>query len=95
MAVDRIVGESTEVIEVTECCGVLERADPEVRCRHPNKNRSWQGLLSHREFTGGDDSEGSSGGNPEGGHRFADEVLAQHRPQGRLAITPTGEGGAS
>ena len=50
-----------------------------------------QDRLPVDRLAGGDDREAPGGGDAEGGHGLADDVLAEHRPEGGLPVAAAGE----
>ena len=71
--------------------GVLERADAQVAGGDPHQHGAGQHRVAGDLLAGGHDGEGAGGGDAERVHRLAHQVLAQHRPDGRLAVAATGE----
>ena len=50
-----------------------------------------QDRLPVDRLAGGDDREAPRGGDAEGGHGLADDVLAEHRPEGGQPVAAAGE----
>ena len=70
---------------------VLERADAEMARRDAREHRAGQHRLAHDVLAGRHDRERPGRGDAERVHRLADHVLAQHRPDGGLAVAAARE----
>ena len=82
VAVDRVVGQRPQGRLVPSGRRVLERPDPDVAGGHAGQDRPPPDRLPVDRLAGGDDREAPRGGDAEGGHGLADDVLAEHRPEG-------------
>ncbi len=94
VAGDRVVGEPAQQIAIAEPGGVLERADAQVARRNSGEHGPRQHSFAGDVLTGGDHRQRTRRGDSEGVHRLADQHLAQHRPDRRLAVATAGEGRA-
>ncbi len=90
VARDRVVGEALDQRGVP-ARRVLERADADVAGRHARQHRAGQHRLPRDEIAGRHHGERPAGGDAERVHRLADHVLAEHRPDRRLAVAPPRE----
>jgi hypothetical protein len=84
MAGDRVVGQARRGPGRLRR-RVLERADAQVARRDAASTRRAAGLARDR-VAGRHDASARVVGMPERVHRLADDVLAQHRADGRLAV---------
>ena len=88
---DRVVRQTPQQGRVVAHGRVLERPDAEVARRNPDEHRARLQALPHHLFTGGHHCQRPGGGDPEHVERFADQELAQHRPEDGLAVAASGE----
>ena len=65
---------------------------PQVAGGDAGEDGSGDGGLAVDDLAGGDGGEGAGGGNAEGVHGFAEEVLAEDGPEGGSAVAAAGEG---
>ena len=88
---DRVVGQAPQDIEFA--CGrdVFEAADPQVARGDAGEHCTVEHRLAVHRASGGDDGQRSGGRDAEGVHRFADDVLAQHRADGCQAVAAARE----
>ena len=92
---DGIIEERGEQASVRQCRRVLKRAYADVAGRNTGQDRAGQRHRPQHLLASGGDGEAAGGGNPQGVHPFADDVLAEHRAQGRASIAAAGVGGAA
>ena len=88
---DRVLGELAHALGIAAGGEELERADTDVARRDARQNRAGQHRLAQHRLAGGDDGERARGRDAERMHRLADEDLAQHRPDRRLAVAAARE----
>ena len=69
----------------------LEGADADVARGDARQHGAGQGHFAPHRLAGRDNRERSRGGNAERGHRLADDVLAQHRPERGAAVAAARE----
>ena len=82
---DRVISESAEFF-VADANRVFERADTDVAGGHPGQDRpAFRGFATNR-LAGRDDGQAAGRRNAERGHRLADDVFTQHRPQRRQPV---------
>ena len=91
VAGDRVLGELAHALGIAAGSEELERADTDVARRDARQHRAGQHRLAQHRLAGGDDGERARGRNAERMHRLADEDLAQHRPDRRLAVAAARE----
>ena len=91
VAVDRVVGQRPQGRLVPQGRHVLERPDPDVAGGHAGQDRPPPDRLPVDRLAGGDDREAPRGGDAEGGHGLADDVLAEHRPEGGQPVAAARE----
>jgi hypothetical protein len=92
MALDGVVGEPPEEIRIPARRRILEGPDPEMAGGDADEHRSGQERVAGDLLPGREHGERPRRGDAEGVHRLADQVLAQHRPDRRLAVPAAGEG---
>ena len=93
---DGVVDEAPEQVDVARGGRVLERADAQVAGGDAGEHGAGQhARVASDALTRGDHGERAGGGDAERVHGLADDVLAQHRSHGRLAVAAAGETGAS
>ena len=95
VARDGVVGEAAQEVVVAGDARVLERADAQVAGGDAHEHRAGLDGFAAHAVARGDDGERAGGRHAERGHRLADQVLAQHRPEDRAAIAHPREPGAS
>ena len=95
MAGDRVVGDAAHRGGVEMRGRVLERAHPQVAGGDSGEHGAGQHGVAYDRIAGGHHREGAGGGNPQGVHRLAHQVLAQHRADRGLAVAATSERGAA
>ena len=88
---DRVVGETPHERRITVRRGVLERPDAQMARRDPGEHRAGQHGVPRDLLAGRHHSQRPGSGDAERMHRLADHVLAQHRADGCLAVTTSGE----
>ena len=91
MTGDRVLGELAHALGIAARGEELERADADVARRDARQHRAGQHRLAQHRLAGGDDRERARGRDAERMHRLADEDLAQHRPDRRLAVAAARE----
>ena len=91
VARDRVVGELAHALDVAARGEELERADADVARGDARQHRAGQHRLAQHRLAGGDDRERARGRDAERVHRLADQHLAQHRPDRRLAVAAARE----
>ena len=91
VARDRVLGELAHPLDVAARGEELERADADVAGRDAGQHRAGQHRLAHHRLAGRDDRERARGRDAERVHRLADQHLAQHRPDRRLAVAAARE----
>jgi hypothetical protein len=84
---DRVVGEASQEVDVTQRAGVLEAADPQVAAGHPGEHGTGQHAFAPHRPPRRHDGEGPGRRDAQGVHRLADDVLAQHRADGGQPVT--------
>ena len=92
---DGVVGEPPHERRISLRGGELERSDPEMARRDAHEHRTRQHGLARHVVARRHDGQRTGRRYPERGHRRADHVLAQHRPDRRLAVAAAGERGAA
>ena len=96
VAVNHVVGQVAERLGIATRLKVLEGAHPHMTARHPRQHRPGKATgVAKDRLAGGDRRQGAGGGDAQGRHVFADQVLTQHRSQPGPAVTPAGEGRAA
>jgi hypothetical protein len=91
MAGDGVIGEATQQIDVLTQRGVLERSDAQMARRDPGEHGAALETVADDLFTSRHDGERASGRDPQGVHRLADQVFAQHRAERSAAVSATCE----
>jgi hypothetical protein len=86
VARDRVVGQLLEPGGIATGGEELERANADVARRHARQHRARQRRLPVDRFARRGGRQRPRGRHPERVHRFAQDVLAQHRAHRRLAI---------
>jgi len=84
-----------EAVDVVACGEVLEGAYAEVATGDAGEDGAGLSGLAKDWLTGADGGEGSGSGDTEGGHSFAEDVLAEDGAEGGAAVSATGEGGGA
>ncbi len=91
VAGDRVVRQAPHERLTAVGRGVLERPDPDVAGRDAGEHRAGQQPLPRDLLARRDHGERAAGRDPERVHRLAEDVLAQHRPDDRLAVASARE----
>ena len=81
MALDHVLRENAKAFDVPSRRKVLKGPDADVASRDPGQYGAWKKHFASNLFAGGHCGERARGGNAERSHRFADQVLAKHRPE--------------
>ena len=92
---DCVVEQGSEQVGSSEGCGILKGANPNVAGGHPGENRTGQRPVAAHAFPGRCYRQTAGGGNAEGMHAFADDVLPQHRAEYGPAIATPGIPGSA
>ena len=96
VAVDRVVGESAQVVDLATMGKDLERAHAQVAGGCAGEDCTGQHpLFAQDVFACGHSSEGAGGGDAEGVHRLGDHIFAQNWAKPCAAIAATRIGGAA
>ena len=88
---DGVLGQLAQALDVAARGEELERADANVTRRDPRQHRTGKRLFASHRLTRRCDRECAGGGNAQRVHGLADQHLAKHRPDGRLAVTAASE----
>ncbi|CAB4889968.1 unannotated protein [freshwater metagenome] len=91
VAGDGVVGEALQQRAIAGGRCVLEGADAQVTGGHTGEHCAGQHGVAGNLLARGNHGERAGGGNTEGVHGFADDVLAQHRPERCLAVAAARE----
>ena len=91
VAGDGVVGQSAHECGIAAGRGVLERADAQVAGGDTGEHSARQHAFAHDALAGGHNSKRTCGGDAQCVHRLADDVLAQHRSDGGLAVATSCE----
>ena len=86
-----MVGEAGQQRRVAVLGGVLERADAQVAAGDAGQHGTGQHRVPGDLLAGRHDGEGPRGGDAEGVHRLAHDVLPQHRADRGPAVAAPGE----
>ena len=81
-----MIGQRFERAFIAANGGKLERAHANMAAGHTGKHSPRLGHLAHHALTGGNGSQGASGGYAHGGHKFTHQIFPQHRAKGRTTI---------
>ena len=92
MTGDGVVGQLAHAVAVAPRGEVLEGADADVAGRHARQHGAWQHALPNHALAGRHGRQRARGGDAHRVHGFADHILAQHRPDRRLAVAAAREG---
>ena len=95
VAGDGVGGEAAEGVEIATRGEVLEGADAEVSGGDAGEDGAGLRGLTLDVLAGGDGGEGAGGGDAEGSHGLAEEVLAEDGAEGGTAVATAGEGGGA
>ena len=91
VAGDRVLGELAHPLDVAAGGEELEGADADVAGRDPRQHRAGQHRLAKHRLAGRHHRERARRRDAEGVHRLADQHLAQHRTDRRLAVAAARE----
>ena len=81
-----MIGEQAKPLEVTASGEELERADPDVACRHARENSAGQESLARHRFSGHHGGERTRRRDAQRRHRFAYDIFPQHRSERSATI---------
>src|SRR5690606_4341677 len=81
-----VIGEPFDGVVIAAAAEKLERANANVAAGNTREHATGQEGIARDAFAAGDGGEAARGRHTEHGHRFADDVFAQHRAQRREAI---------
>ena len=87
-----MIRKESQGIDIVACKKVLKGPDANVTGRHAGEHGAEERpFLAHDVFASRNSGECPGRGNPKRGHRFADNVFAEHRAERRFAIATARE----
>ena len=86
MTCDDVVDQQFQAFLVLDRQEILQCADADMAFGDADQNPALQALLAVHRLAGGHRGQGTAGGHAEARHGFADQVLAQNRPERRAAV---------
>ncbi len=89
VAVDHVVGQQLHARGIAARGEIFERADPDVTRSHSHDDSTRQHAIAHHRHARRNGGQCSRRRQTERVHGLADEVFAQHRPDGGTAVTAT------
>jgi hypothetical protein len=90
MPCDGVISEASDRIHVPTRREKLEGADSDVARCDASQYSARQSRLAPNRLAAGHGGKRSGCWNPERRHSLADDVLAQHRPEGRTSVAAPG-----
>ncbi len=92
---DRVIGQPPQQIEVAGGGGELEAAHPQMAGGDAGQHGARQRRLALHPLARRDHGQRAGGRDAQRVHRLADDVLAQHRADGRQPVAAAGKRGAA
>ena len=86
VALQRVVGQPAQALDIAASGKKLEAADPDVAGRHPRQHRPRQRQFALHRFAGSRHRQRACGRHAQRLHGLADQHLAQHRAERGLAV---------